>query len=132
MPVRLDVLNPAEAQALLAAILAPDEPREADGAARLCAELGFLPLAIEQADAYLAQADATPAGVPGPAGSHPGISLRLNALAPSWPALDEADPTAWRRHRDTEAPIWTKTAPQSSSGGWPLTRCALARWSLTW
>jgi hypothetical protein len=49
VPVRLDVLDPAEAQALLAAILAPDEPREADGAARLCAELGFLPLAIEQA-----------------------------------------------------------------------------------
>ena len=60
MPVRLDVLDPAEAQALLAAILAPDRPREPDGAAELCAELGFLPLAIEQAGAYLAQAGATP------------------------------------------------------------------------
>jgi hypothetical protein len=60
VPVRLDVLDPAEAQALLTAILAPDEPREADGAARLCEELGFLPPAIEQAGAYLAQADATP------------------------------------------------------------------------
>ena len=60
MPVRLDVLDPAEAQALLAAILTPDRPREADGAAELCAELGFLPLAIEQAGAYLAQAGATP------------------------------------------------------------------------
>ena len=59
-PVRLDVLDPAEAQAMLAAILAPDRPREADGAAELCAELGFLPLAIEQAGAYLAQAGATP------------------------------------------------------------------------
>ena len=59
-PVRLDVLDPAEAQALLAAILSPDEPGEADGAAGLCAELGFLPLAIEQAGAYLAQAGATP------------------------------------------------------------------------
>ena len=59
-PVRLDVLDPAEAQALLAAILAPGRPREADGAAELCAELGFLPLAIEQAGAYLAQAGATP------------------------------------------------------------------------
>ena len=55
-----DVLDPAEAQALLAAILAPDRPQEADGAAGLCAELGFLPLAIEQAGAYLAQAGATP------------------------------------------------------------------------
>jgi len=60
VPVRLDVLDPAEAEALLAAILTQDRPREADGAAELCAELGFLPLAIEQAGAYLAQAGATP------------------------------------------------------------------------
>ena len=59
-PVRLDVLDPAAAQALLAAILASDRRGEADGAAELCAELGFLPLAIEQAAAYLAQASATP------------------------------------------------------------------------
>jgi tetratricopeptide (TPR) repeat protein len=59
VPVRLDVLDPTEAQALLAAILSPGRPREADGAAELCAELGFLPLAIEQAGAYLAQAGAT-------------------------------------------------------------------------
>jgi len=59
-PVRLDVLDPAEAEALLAAILTPDRPREADGAAELCAELGCLPLAIEQAGAYLAQVGATP------------------------------------------------------------------------
>ena len=60
MPVRLDVLDPAEAEALLAAILTQDRPREVDGAAELCAELGFLPLAVEQAGAYLAQAGATP------------------------------------------------------------------------
>jgi len=61
VPVRLDVLDPAEAQALLAAILAPGQPQEeVDGAAELCAEPGFLPLAIEQAGAYLAQAGATP------------------------------------------------------------------------
>jgi tetratricopeptide (TPR) repeat protein len=60
-PVRLDVLDPAAAQALLTAILASDQPTEADGAAELCAELGFLPLALEQAAAYLAQAGATPA-----------------------------------------------------------------------
>jgi tetratricopeptide (TPR) repeat protein len=60
VPVRLDVLDPAEAQALLAAILSPDRPREADSAAELCEELGFLPLAIEQVGAYLAQAGASP------------------------------------------------------------------------
>ena len=59
-PVRLDVLDPAEAQALLATILTQDQPREVDGVAGLCAELGFLPLAIEQAGAYLAQAGASP------------------------------------------------------------------------
>ncbi len=60
VPVRLDVLDPAEAEALMSAILTQDRPREADGAAELCAELGFLPLAIEQAGAYLAQVGATP------------------------------------------------------------------------
>jgi tetratricopeptide (TPR) repeat protein len=60
VPVRLDVLDPTEAQALLAAILASGQPRGLDGARELCAELGFLPLAIEQAGAYLAQAGATP------------------------------------------------------------------------
>ena len=59
-PVRLDVLAPAQAQALLAAIVAPDQSQEADGTAELCEQLGFLPLAIEQAGAYLAQAGATP------------------------------------------------------------------------
>jgi hypothetical protein len=60
VPVRLDVLDPAEAEALLTKILTQDQPRDLDGAAGLCAELGFLPLAIEQAGAYLAQAGATP------------------------------------------------------------------------
>ncbi len=60
VPVRLDVLDPAEAQALLAGILTQDRPRNLDGAAELCAELGFLPLAIEQAGAYLAQAGVSP------------------------------------------------------------------------
>ena len=60
VPVRLDVLDPAEAAGLLTAILTQDPPREVDGAGELCAELGFLPLAIEQAGAYLAQAGITP------------------------------------------------------------------------
>ncbi len=58
-PVRLDVLDPAEAQTLLAAIVSTGRPWEADGAAELCAELGFLPLAVEQAGAYMAQAGVT-------------------------------------------------------------------------
>jgi len=60
VPVRLDVLDPAEAEALLTAILTHAGQGEADGAGELCAELGCLPLAIEQVGAYLAQASATP------------------------------------------------------------------------
>ena len=60
VPVRLDVLDPAEAEFLLSAILTQDRPREVDGAAELCTELGYLPLAIEQAGAYLAQVGTTP------------------------------------------------------------------------
>ncbi|MEV0106534.1 NB-ARC domain-containing protein, partial [Nocardia sp. NPDC050799] len=53
--VRLDVLDAQEALALLTGILTASGPRDCDGAAELCAELGFLPLAIEQAGAYMAQ-----------------------------------------------------------------------------
>ncbi|MFD6397616.1 FxSxx-COOH system tetratricopeptide repeat protein [Nocardia sp. NPDC060249] len=53
--VRLDVLEPAESLQLVTDILTAGSPRELDGAADLCAELGHLPLAVEQAAAYLAQ-----------------------------------------------------------------------------
>ncbi|MDX3532097.1 AAA family ATPase, partial [Streptomyces sp. ID05-39B] len=54
--VRLDVLEPAESLALLARTATTQHPgRDLDGAADLCDELGHLPLAIEQAAAYLAQ-----------------------------------------------------------------------------
>ncbi|MEU4806367.1 tetratricopeptide repeat protein [Actinosynnema sp. NPDC023587] len=59
--VLLDVLSPDEATELLARIVRAEWP-EADlaGAGALCAELGLLPLAVEQAAAYLAQARITP------------------------------------------------------------------------
>ncbi|MDE1674321.1 tetratricopeptide repeat protein, partial [Nocardia gipuzkoensis] len=53
--VRLDVLEPDESLRLLTGLLTAAGPRDSDGAAELCAELGHLPLAIEQAGAYLAQ-----------------------------------------------------------------------------
>ncbi|WP_416978811.1 FxSxx-COOH system tetratricopeptide repeat protein [Streptomyces sp. T028] len=53
--VRLDVLDPAESFALLTSTVTAVGPRDLNGAAELCAELGHLPLAIEQAAAYLAQ-----------------------------------------------------------------------------
>jgi len=60
VPVRLDVLDPAEAEALLTAILTRDRPREVDGAAELCEDLGFLPLAIDQAGAFITETGTTP------------------------------------------------------------------------
>ncbi|MDQ1006904.1 tetratricopeptide (TPR) repeat protein [Streptomyces sp. V4I23] len=54
--IRLDVLEEAEALALLTRIAtAAVGPRDLDGAAELCTQLGHLPLAVEQAAAYLAQ-----------------------------------------------------------------------------
>ncbi len=62
-PVRLDVLAPGEARHLLTAILThgrdPDPGQLADADA-LCAELGYLPLAIEQAGAYITETRTTP------------------------------------------------------------------------
>lgn len=59
--VALDVLRPAEAEELLAGTVHADWPdADLDGARRLCAELGRLPLAVRQAGAYLAQNRITP------------------------------------------------------------------------
>ncbi|MGA5322139.1 FxSxx-COOH system tetratricopeptide repeat protein [Streptomyces seoulensis] len=53
--VRLDVLAPDESLDLLSSIITGKGPRDLDGAAELCEELGHLPLAVEQAGAYIAQ-----------------------------------------------------------------------------
>jgi tetratricopeptide (TPR) repeat protein len=58
--VHLDVLEPAEALDLLTRVLAPAGPDDLDGAMELCAELGFLPLAVEQVGAYIAETGITP------------------------------------------------------------------------
>jgi hypothetical protein len=50
----LDVLDEAEAIDLFTQIISEGQ-RDLEGAAQLCAEVGYLPLAIEQAAAYLAQ-----------------------------------------------------------------------------
>ncbi|MDX3130804.1 NB-ARC domain-containing protein, partial [Streptomyces europaeiscabiei] len=53
--VRLDVMDEDDSLALLSRITTATGPRDLDGAAELCAVLGNLPLAIDQAAAYLAQ-----------------------------------------------------------------------------
>ncbi|MEV0766143.1 FxSxx-COOH system tetratricopeptide repeat protein [Nocardia sp. NPDC050435] len=59
--VRVDVLDPADSVELLSGLVTEAGPRDLDGAPGLCQELGHLPLAIEQAGAYLAQTLLTPA-----------------------------------------------------------------------
>lgn len=54
-PVILDVLSPVESMELAAKILAPSGSRDLNGLDILCAELGHLPLAIDQVASYLAQ-----------------------------------------------------------------------------
>ena len=51
----LNVLDEAEAIDLFTRIITSEGPRDLEGTAELCAEVGYLPLAIEQAAAYLAQ-----------------------------------------------------------------------------
>ncbi|MEJ2852111.1 MULTISPECIES: tetratricopeptide repeat protein [unclassified Saccharothrix] len=59
--VPLDVLAYDEAVELLTRIVRSEWPEaDLDGAEALCAELGWLPLAVEQAGAYLAQTRITP------------------------------------------------------------------------
>jgi tetratricopeptide (TPR) repeat protein len=58
-PIRLDVLAPAEALDLLTQIAGAGSDN-LNGAVDLCEELGFLPLAIEQVGAYLAETGITP------------------------------------------------------------------------
>ncbi|TGN74771.1 tetratricopeptide repeat protein [Streptomyces bauhiniae] len=53
--VRLDVLDADESLDLITSIITRKGPRDLDGAAELCEELGHLPLAVEQAGAYIAQ-----------------------------------------------------------------------------
>jgi hypothetical protein len=57
----LDVMSPGESGELLARVVLADWPgADLTDADRLCKELGWLPLAVEQAGAYLAQTRTTP------------------------------------------------------------------------
>ncbi|MEV5136820.1 tetratricopeptide repeat protein, partial [Streptomyces syringium] len=59
-PVALGVLDHSEAVDLFTQILTHDRPRVSDGADEVCAELGCLPLAVEQAAAYCAETGTSP------------------------------------------------------------------------
>ncbi|WP_331769008.1 ATP-binding protein (plasmid) [Embleya sp. NBC_00888] len=58
--LRLDVPDENEALDLFTRILRRQSPHDIDGIAEVCAELGHLPLALEQAAAYCAETGVTP------------------------------------------------------------------------
>jgi tetratricopeptide (TPR) repeat protein len=58
-PMRLDLLAPAPAAALITSAIEQASPADEQTAAEIAAELGYLPLALDQAAAYIAQARIT-------------------------------------------------------------------------
>ena len=61
-PVRLDVLEPGPAADLITARIGSHGQAGRDAAGAIAAELGFLPLALDQAAAYITQTRIAPAG----------------------------------------------------------------------
>ena len=60
VPVRLDILDPGPAAQLITARTGHDTAADQEDAAAIAAELGYLPLALDQAAAYMTQARITP------------------------------------------------------------------------
>jgi Domain of unknown function (DUF4062)/NB-ARC domain len=60
-PIRLDVLDPGPAADLLTIRTSHHDHASRDAAAAIAAELGYLPLALDQAAAYITQTRITPA-----------------------------------------------------------------------
>ncbi|MEU5881406.1 FxSxx-COOH system tetratricopeptide repeat protein [Spirillospora sp. NPDC047279] len=58
--LRLDVLDPADAVALITGITGRTSDADREAAAEIAAELGHLPLALDQAAAYMRQASVSP------------------------------------------------------------------------
>jgi hypothetical protein len=77
--LRLDVLTEPEAVDLLRRLAQPDESREWPGSTELVAELGCLPLAVEQAGAYLHQTRITPARYLELLGDNPAVMYERSA-----------------------------------------------------
>lgn len=95
LPVRLDVLAYEEATELFTRVLHHGGRTETDGSAELCAKLGHLPLAVEQAAAYCAETGTTPRA--------------YAEMLASWPAEMFAAATEGGDSGRTVARIWRLT-----------------------
>ena len=93
--IRLDVLEPDEATQLLTRIITHSGPHDLNGVGDLSEELGYLPLAIGQAGAYIAELGITPQEY-----------LRLFTEAPEIMFAETAEGTSVER---TIARIWRVT-----------------------
>lgn len=94
-PIGLDVLDEGEAVDMLARIIANFDQSRLSGAEDLCDQLGYLPLAIEQAGSYIAETGATPQEY-----------MRLLADAP---AVMLAETAGGRDPERTIARVWSVT-----------------------
>jgi tetratricopeptide (TPR) repeat protein len=79
-PVRLDVLTPAAAAQVLILRTGQHDAADTEAAAQVAAELGFLPLALDQAAAYITQQRITPAAYLDSLRRNP---ARMHAAGPS-------------------------------------------------
>ena len=72
-PIRLDVLAPGPAADLIATRTGSDDQAGREAAASIAAELGYLPLALDQAVAYITQTHITQAGYLQRLREHPAV-----------------------------------------------------------
>ncbi|WP_327425363.1 tetratricopeptide repeat protein [Streptomyces sp. NBC_01707] len=93
--IRLDVFTPTEAVDLFTRILTHDGPRDTEGTPDLCADLGHLAIAVEQAAAYCHETGTTP--------------QRYLDMLRQWPAEMLAESAAGTDAERTVARIWHLT-----------------------
>ncbi len=118
--VRLGVLEPADAVKLFKRILGQHGPRDHTGADAVCAELGHLALAVEQAAAYCAETGVSPSAtwndsLPGPRRCTPPPRRAATPPAPA-PASGASRSTASTPLRSPAicCACWPGTPPTAS------------------
>ena len=118
-PVRLDVLDPGPAAQIITARTGHTSGQDQADAAAIAAELGFLPLALDQAAAYIIQPRITPGRLPGQrSAEHP---ARMHAAARAAGAADD-HPAVGPHHRRHPRPR-PRRGPAAAGAGPLRARC---------